>query len=367
MFDYDVVKMREELHKMPELGFEEVKTAAYVAERLTELGYEVTTGLGGTGVMGVIKGTEPGPVLMLRADMDALPFKNADGSIERIHACGHDGHTAMLLATAKELVGKVRRGTLKLLFQPAEETLRGADEVIKTGCCDDVEIALAAHVRPIQDCTPGHLCAGIMHQSSTFVQIDIQGRATHASRPHLGVNAAEAAALVTLAVSAIKMDPNKKWSCKVTSIYTPSSAANIIPDQATLKLDVRMQTDEMMTEALEKIKVAAKGAAESIGATAEVSLPGPIMLAAVYDEELKAEVAESITRLFGADHLDPDCGAGGEDFHFYRNCKKHPKVAYFGVGAGCAPGLHARDMHFDPEYLRNGVKVMVDMALKKVG
>lgn len=367
MFDYDVVKLREDLHKMPELGFEEVKTAAYVAERLKDLGYEVTTGLAGTGVMGVMKGAEPGPILMLRADMDALPFKNADGTIERIHACGHDGHTAMLLATAKELAGKVRRGTLKLLFQPAEETLSGAIEVIKTGCCDDVDIAIGAHVRPIQDCTPGHLCSGVMHQSSTFVQIDIKGRAAHASRPHLGVNAAEAAALVTLAVASIKMDPNKKWSCKVTSIYTPSSAINIIPDQATLKLDVRMQTDEMMNEAVEKIKAAAKGAAESIGATAEVTLPGAVMLAAVYDPELKSEIAESITRLFGADHLDPDCGAGGEDFHFYRNCKKHPKVAYFGVGAGCAPGLHARDMHFEPEYLRNGVKVFVDMAMKYVG
>lgn len=367
MSDFDVVKLREDLHQMPELGFEEKKTAEYVAERLKELGYEVTTGIAGTGVMGVMKGTEPGPVLMLRADMDALPFKNADGSIERIHACGHDGHTAMLLAAAKELAGQVRRGTLKLLFQPAEETLRGAFEVIKTGVADDVDIALGCHIRPIQDCTPGHLCAAVMHQSSTFVQIEIDGRATHASRPHLGVNAAEAAALVTLAVAAIKLDPNKRWSCKVTSIYTPSTAANIIPDHATLKLDVRTQTDELMNEALEKIKMAANGAAASVGATAEVSLPGPIMLAAVYDDELKADVIESITRLFGADHLDPDCVAGGEDFHFYRNCKKHPKVAYFGVGVGAAPGLHARDMHFDSQYLRNGVKVLVDMAMKKVG
>ncbi len=367
MSDFDVVGMYRDLHAMPELGFEEVKTSAYVAERLKELGYEVTTGLGGTGVVGVMKGSEPGPVLMLRADMDALPFKNEDGSIERIHACGHDGHTAMLLASAKEFVGKVKRGTLKLLFQPAEETLHGALKVLETGVADDVDFVMGLHVRPIQDCPPGHITAGIFHQASTFVEIQISGRAAHASRPHLGINCAEAAALVTMAVSAIKLDPNKRWSCKVTSIYTPSSAVNIIPDKAILKLDVRTQTDELMNEALDKIKTAAQSAAASVGATAQVLLPGPVMLAAVYDEELKSEIRESVTRLFGADRLAPDCSAGGEDFHFFRNAKKHPKVAYFGVGAGCTPGLHARDMHFDPEYLRNGVKVLVDVALKKVG
>lgn len=94
--------------------------------------------------MGVIRGAEPGPVLMLRADMDALPFRNDDGSIEAVHACGHDSHCAMVLAAASELAGRVRRGTLKILFQPGEETLHGALEVLKSGAVDDVDIALAA-------------------------------------------------------------------------------------------------------------------------------------------------------------------------------------------------------------------------------
>lgn len=231
----NVVEIWRDLHKTPELGFEENKTSAYLAEALEKLGFAVTRGVGKTGVMGVIRGAEPGPVLMLRADMDALPFRNDDGSIEAVHACGHDSHCAMVLAAASELADRVRRGTLKILFQPGEETLHGALEVLKSGAVDDVDIALGCHVRPIQDIPTGTCAAAVRHTSSTFADIVIHGRTAHASRPHLGVNCAEVAAAVTQAVAAIKGDPAKVWSCKVTSIQACAAAVNIIPDTATLK------------------------------------------------------------------------------------------------------------------------------------
>lgn len=250
----NVVEIWRDLHKTPELGFEENKTSAYLAEALEKLGFAVTRGVGKTGVMGVIRGAEPGPVLMLRADMDALPFRNDDGSIEAVHACGHDSHCAMVLAAASELAGRVRRGTLKILFQPGEETLHGALEVLKSGAVDDVDIALGCHVRPIQDIPTGTCAAAVRHTSSTFADIVIHGRTAHASRPHLGVNCAEVAAAVTQAVAAIKGDPAKVWSCKVTSIQACAAAVNIIPDTATLKLDIRAQTNELMDELLEKVR-----------------------------------------------------------------------------------------------------------------
>ena len=223
----NVVEIWRDLHKTPELGFEENKTSAYLAEALEKLGFAVTRGVGKTGVMGVIRGAEPGPVLMLRADMDALPFRNDDGSIEAVHACGHDSHCAMVLAAASELAGRVRRGTLKILFQPGEETLHGALEVLKSGAVDDVDIALGCHVRPIQDIPTGTCAAAVRHTSSTFADIVIHGRTAHASRPHLGVNCAEVAAAVTQAVAAIKGDPAKVWSCKVTSIQACAAAATL--------------------------------------------------------------------------------------------------------------------------------------------
>ena len=148
----NVVEIWRDLHKTPELGFEENKTSAYLAEALEKLGFAVTRGVGKTGVIGVIRGAEPGPVLMLRADMDALPFRNDDGSIEAVHACGHDSHCAMVLAAASELAGRVRRGTLKILFQPGEETLHGALEVLKSGAVDDVDLKVRR--RDLQGRTP---------------------------------------------------------------------------------------------------------------------------------------------------------------------------------------------------------------------
>ncbi|MFR3635838.1 MAG: amidohydrolase, partial [Sutterella sp.] len=147
----DPIALRRTLHTMPELAFQEVRTSQFVADTLEKLGYEVTRNVGNTtGVIGVVKGAEPGPTLMLRADMDALPFE-IDGKPCAIHACGHDAHTAMLLAAASELKDVVKRGTLKVLFQPAEETIEGALAMIKAGAIDDVDMIVGAHIRPVQD------------------------------------------------------------------------------------------------------------------------------------------------------------------------------------------------------------------------
>ncbi len=367
MPELNAASMRDELHEIPELGFEEFKTSDYVADKLQKLGIEFVRGVGGTGVLGIIRGAEPGPVMLLRADMDALPFKNADGSIERVHACGHDGHTAMLLAAASRLVGKIRRGTLKLLFQPGEETLKGALAVIDSGVIDDVDIALGLHVRPVQDIPAGTCCASVRHVSSIFVKAHFKGLTAHASRPHLGVNVAEVAALFTNAVCAMKLNPNLAWSCKVTGIDAMSSAPNIIPDKAVVMIDARAQTNALMDEMLAKLEAAAKGVAATFGAEGSIEVMGKVIPASEYDESLVAEVRESIRDVLGEDKLVADCATGGEDFHFYKKYKPSIQAAYFGVGAGCAPGLHSRDMHFDSKWLQNGVDVLVDVALKKLG
>ena len=217
-----------------------------------------------------------------------------------------------------------------------------------------------------QDIPAGTCCAAVRHSASTFLCVEIEGKSAHAARPHLGVNCAEAAALITNAICAIKMNPALTWSCKVTSISAVSSASNIIPDRGELVLDVRAQTNELMDDLLEKVRRAIEGAASSIGAKATIKFPGGVIPAAIYDEDLVAEVAQTIKEELGADKLAPDCGGGGEDFHYFKQTKPHMKAAYFGLGAGCTPGLHARNMTFDTEQLAKGVKVLVAMALKKL-
>ena len=213
----NVKEIYHDLHQIPELGFQEFKTSAYLADALEKLGYQVTRNVGGTGVIGEIKGSEPGPVLMLRADMDALPFI-INGEQKCIHACGHDAHCSMVLAAASVLCDKIKRGTLRILFQQGEEVLNGALAVIKSGAIADVDIMLGLHVRPVQDIPYGTLSPAVKHASSTFAKIVVKGKNCHGSRPHLGVNAIEAAAAIITSVAAIKINPNVAWSCKPTII-----------------------------------------------------------------------------------------------------------------------------------------------------
>ena len=258
---YDPTALRRELHEMPELALNEKRTSAYVAEKLKALGIETHENVGGsTGVVGIIRGAEPGPVFMLRADMDALPFV-IDGKPCCIHACGHDGHTAMLLAAASRLKDKIKRGTLKLLFQPAEETLQGAPVIIKAGVIDDVDYALGAHIRPIQDVPAGMLCAAVRHTASTTLNIVIKGRGAHASRPHLGINAIEAAALFI--VHAKKRLPellaeNAAAGPASSSIDLVSGGAaeNVVPASASVTIDFRYQgveSAQVQCDRIEKI------------------------------------------------------------------------------------------------------------------
>ena len=291
MAQLDVVKVWEDLHKTPELGFEEVQTAAYIAKALKDMGYEVTEGVGKTGVVAYARGQEPGPCVMLRADMDALPFV-IDGKKTAIHACGHDAHSAMLLAAASALVGKVKRGTLKLLFQPAEETLKGALSVIEDGVLNDVDMAFGLHIRPVQDVADGQMVAALCHSASGFFRIEVKGQSAHASRPHLGVNCAEILAAIVMNISQLKFNPAQTWSCKCTKIDVGGAAVNVIPDHGYAMYDIRSQTNPLMKEMLDKVRRCAENTAAAFGATATMTFPGDVIPACEYDDALVQEVAD---------------------------------------------------------------------------
>ena len=367
MTTLNVKEIFNDLHQIPELGREEYKTSAYLADAMEKLGYDVTRNVGDTGVVAIEKGEEDGPVLMLRADMDALPY-TIDGKQVAIHACGHDAHSAMLLAAASELKGKIKRGTLKILFQPAEETLTGALDIIEAGVLEGVDIAMGLHIRPVQDIPFGTLSPGVKHSSSSFVKVVIHGRSAHASRPHLGVNTIEAAAAIIHSVAAIKMNPNFSWSCKPTIINGGGTATNIIPDCTSIMFDIRSQTNEIMSELLERFQKVVKNVAEAYEAEADVIFPGGVIPAAVLDDELTAEVAEVMKDVVGEKNVMPVLiNTGGEDFHYFANKYPNLKAAYFGVGVAAEPGLHDPNMHFNIDGLQNGVDVLVNMTLKKLG
>lgn len=363
----DVLKLWKHLHNIPELGFKEFKTAAFLAEELEKLGYKVTRNIGGTGVIGEITGTKPGPTVMVRADMDALPF-TIKGKNTAIHACGHDAHCSMVLAAASIVADKIKHGKLLVLFQPGEETLKGALAIINTGLMDKVDIALGLHIRPIQDIPDGTMTPAICHGSSTFAQVKIWGKECHGSRPHLGINACDAVAAIVDAINAIKINPVLAWSCKVTNIKAGSLAPNVIPNKAELIVDCRAQTNDAMKTMLEKLHTAVVHAAASVGATATVNTPDGVIPAANLDAKLTAEVAECMKEVIGENNLQPNLvNPGGDDFHYYAQHNSKLKAAFFGIGCAAEPGLHDPAMHFNHDMMPLGVEVLVKMLLKKLG
>lgn len=352
----EIFSMYHTLHATPELGFQEVNTSKILATKLEEAGFETTRNINGTtGVLGILKGQEPGPVICLRADMDALAFK-IDGQDINIHACGHDANSTMVLMASRVLAKQgIKKGTLKVLFQPAEEVLGGSEAMLESGLLDGVEEMFGLHLRPLQEARLGQATPALCHGSSYVMRAEIKGLAAHGARPHLGINVIDAAASIVNAVNAIKLNPAVPFSVKTTKLIASSGANNTIPDSAEMIFDLRAQTNGAMESLLEKTRRAIENAAATVGALTKVTVLGGVP-GADYDPKL-IEVAErAIKRVLG-EVMGQIITPGGEDFHYY-STKGKIKTAYLGLGADLSPGLHHPQMNFNLEALIHGVKIL---------
>ena len=352
------------LHAMPEVGFQEHKTAAYLADELKAAGFSVKTGLGGTGIVGSLDSGKPGPVVMLRADMDALSH-TVNGVEKIVHSCGHDAHSAMVLTAAKILIkAGIPCGQLKILFQPAEEKLTGALSVIEAGALDGVDIIFGLHLRPIQEARTGQATPALQHGASYIVEATIEGLTAHGARPHLGVNAIDAATAVVNAVNAIRINPVVPCTVKTTKLQAGGATLNAIPDLAEMAFDLRAQQNDIMDELIGKVSQAVENAAASVGAKGTVKVKGGCP-AAEYNDDMITIAREAIQSVLGAEGvLDPIVSPGGEDFHFFVKKYPHIKAGYIGLGCDLKPGLHHPGMSFDLSALPNGVKILVEMVNK---
>jgi len=364
-----VIELYDYLHTIPELGMQEEKTSEFLAEQLEKAGYAVSRHVGGaTGVVGVYHTGVPGPVLALRADMDALGHK-IDGVFCARHTCGHDGHSSMVLTAAERLIqpGELRRGTLKILFQPAEELGTGAVSLLQGGALDDVDMVLGLHVRPKEEAKMGEATPALYHAASQRLKAIIHGTRAHGARPHLGVNAIDAAALSIMAVNTIRMNPNVSYNIKATQFECNSGVTNAIPDEAVVIWDVRAELNDTMDALLPKAKRAIIGACESMGATADVAWYG-LVPAAEYSDDATALLSEAIVAVLGTKGLlPPEKTAGGEDFHNFIRQKPGLHAGYFGLGCDLEPGLHHPDMHFNIAALESGVDILCYAAKKYLG
>ena len=352
----EIIKVYQELHAIPEKGWNEVKTSAYIKQKLEKAGFEVISNVNNTtGLIGILRGEEPGPVFAVRADMDALVFK-IDGKDVNIHACGHDAHSTMALMAALEIAKTgIKRGTLKMVFQPAEEVLGGAEAMLESGLLADVDEMVGIHLRPIQEAGIGQATPALTHGSSYVVSAKIKGVASHGARPHLGINTIDAGAAIVNAVNAVKLNPSVPFSAKTTKFIAGGAASNIIPDAAEMIFDLRAQTNEAMEELIDKIFKAVENGAATVGAKAEIKVVGGVPGAA-YDGEVVAYTKKAIEAVLG-EALDPIITPGGEDFHYY-STKGNIKTAYIGLGADLVPGLHHPEMKFNLDALVDGTKII---------
>ena len=353
------------LHSIAEISWKEIETTRFLCNELDRMGIPYETFEDHPGVVASWKGKKEGPTVAIRADIDAL-WQNVDGVWKANHSCGHDGHATVVLYTAKLLkeIGFQPRGTLKIVFQPAEETGNGAKALIDQGVVEDVDYLLGLHVRPVQELILKQASPAIYHGAAMVLKGKVKGIQAHAARPHLGINVLDSIAAMIHAINSIKMDPAIPSSAKVTMVQTEGRNMNIIPDEAIFGIDLRAQTNDAMKTLLEQVKKAVYASVAWNGA--EVELETLIELAAavpnMWMEEL---VTEAIKETLGEKGTSPPVVTpGGEDFHFYAMHKPSLKATMIGLGADLAPGLHHPKMHFNVSALEDGVKILAQSVIK---
>lgn len=353
----DVIQFRHDRHKNPELTWQETETARAVAARLREIpGVEaVTEGVGKLGVVGLIKGHKPGPTIALRADMDALPVCEATGKPYAsckegvMHACGHDGHMANLMGSAMVLA-KLKdelAGTVKLIFQPAEEGGAGANVMCDDGALKspDVDVIFGLHGWPELGCGKIYVKGGPMLASTSEVNIDVSGTGCHAAMPHLGTDQILIACRIVEALQAVSARltaPTEPVALSIT-MFHGGTANNVIPASVKLRGTLRTMNVATRDRCEEAIRRIAEGTAAAHGAKAVVDVkhgyPPTVNDegATAYLEQVAKAVlpAESVSRM-------PAPTMGGEDFAFFL---QRVKGSYFFLGMGDGrnggyPSLH---------------------------
>jgi amidohydrolase len=388
-----VIAWRRDIHQHPELSNRELHTSKLVAAHLKSLGIEVTTGVAHTGVVGVLRGARPGPVIALRADMDALPVTEPAGlpfaSKERVklpygevgvmHACGHDAHTAMLMGAAEVLAGMRAElpGTVKFIFQPAEEgppegerggsALMIEEDVLKNAPVPSAIFGI--HVWPGEPGTISYRARGQMAAADALT-IVVKGVQTHGAQPWHGVDPIITSAQM---MTALQMIPSRQLNVTTAPAVITIGAihggvrGNILPDKVEMKGTIRTFDTAMRDDLLERVKRIARTIAESAGATAEVTID-PYAPVTYNDPQLITRLQSALARAAGPDKIrEMQLVMGSEDFSHYT--RVIPGLFVFlginkpGVPPGAAAENHSPDFFVNEDALATGVRALTLVAL----
>lgn len=378
----DLLNIRHQIHRHPETAFEEIETTKLIKKALDDAGIENHPNGDSTGVIGLIHGAKEGPVLAIRADIDALPIMENTGlpfSSEvsgKCHACGHDLHTTVLIGAARLLKEYQNDlcGTIKLIFQPAEEVMTGAAKTIANGALENPkpDFILACHTWPDMPAGSIGVRKGTMLGASDSFKVKVIGKGGHAAHPQKGIDPVVIAAHIITQLQTIVSRRVAAIDPVVVTVghLEAGTAANIIPNEAYFEGTVRTQSNETRNHVAEILKQLAVGTARAMGGDAEVSYTfgvGPT----ISEDHLVDEISEAVTELLGNDKLlqVPSPSMGSEDFARYL---EHIPGAIFRLGThNDTPesklALHNASLLFDEKAIPTGVATMVGAAFKITG
>lgn len=370
------VEWRHALHGIPETAFTESATSAYIAEQLRALGLDVDTGIGGTGVVGTLRSGQGDRCIALRADMDGLPLDErgerpyASRHPNRMHACGHDGHMAMLLGAAATLAAEGGfSGAVRFLFQPAEEPGRGAQAMLDAGLLDRLPFDEVYGLHNIPGIAAGriHVRSGAIMASEDNFTITVTGVGGHASAPHLVVDPLVAGAQVVTALQSIvsrSIDPLEPVVVSCTG-FTTDGARNAIPGRAVITGDTRTFSADASASVERRMREICSGIGLTTGTSIDVEYTREFA-PTVNDAGCATAVADAARTAVGAEHVDADCApiTASEDFGVFTRAVPGA-FAFIGNGEVGGPGgvpLHSRDYDFNDGILGVGVAFYVQLV-----
>jgi amidohydrolase len=387
-----VIEWRRHLHQYPELSNREVKTAEYITNHLRSLGYEVQTGIAKTGVVGILKGGKPGPVIALRADMDALPVHERANvpfaskvtaeylgdTVPVMHACGHDAHVAMLMGTA-EILASMKKdisGTVKLIFQPAEEGPPGEEEggaplMVKEGVMDNPKVDAIFGLHISSGIEVGHIRykPGPYMASSDWFSIKIKGKQAHGSAPWGSIDPIVIGAQIINGLQTIvsRQENIVKAPVVITvGKFHSGLRNNIIPEDATLDGTIRTLDNQMQKSVHERIRRTVTNIAEASGATVDLEIDTKTLVT-FNDSALVEMMVPSLQKAAGNTKVQPHAWTtGAEDFSYFG--EKAPAFFFYmggmpkGTDPTKAPGHHTPDFYIDDSRLDVGIKAFCNIV-----
>jgi amidohydrolase len=377
-FHDDLKEWRHEIHAHPELGFEEHRTSDFVAQRLAEFGCEVFRGIGKTGVVARLRAGNSSRSIGLRADMDCLPIEEATNlpyrsqNSGRMHACGHDGHTTMLLGAARYLA-ETRNfdGTVHLIFQPAEERLGGGKAMVEDGLFDrfPCDAIFGMHNRPGLAIGKFQIRTGPMMAGGAYFDITVSGRGAHGARPEAGIDPVIAASQIAVALQTIvsrNVRPIDTAVVSVTQIHA-GEAYNVIPEHAVIGGTARCFSRETMAMIEQNMRRIASGVASGFGAKAELDFR--VIFPPLVNDAVEAGfIADAAAELVGGENVNRDGGLvmASEDFSYMLECRPG---AYIQIGNGDGIGgceVHNPGYDFNDAALPLGASLFARLAERKL-